>query len=88
MTIAEAIYLLSAATSLVAAALLLRQYRTSRTALLFWSFIGFIGLAVNNVLVYVDLVVVPTTDLALARAVAGAAGLVALLFGLLWEPRP
>jgi hypothetical protein len=88
MTIAEAIYVLSAVTSLVAAALLLRQYRTSRTALLFWSFIGFIGLAVNNVLVYVDLVVVPSIDLAPARALAGAAGLVALLYGLLWEPRP
>lgn len=87
MTIAEAIYLLSAVTSFVAAALLLRQYRRSRMALLLWSFIGFVGLAANNVLVYVDLVVVPSTDLALARAVAGAAGLVALLYGLLWEPR-
>lgn len=87
MTIAEAIYVLSAGTSLVAAALLFRQYRTSRTALILWSFIGFIGLALNNVLVYVDLVVVPATDLALARTVAGAAGLVALLYGLLWEPR-
>ena len=87
MTIAEAIYVLSAVTSLLAATLLLRQYRTSRTALLFWSFVGFIGLALNNVLVYVDLVVVPSTDLALARAVAGAAGLVALMYGLLWEPR-
>lgn len=87
MTIAEAIYVLSAVTSLVAAALLLRQYQRSRTALLLWSFVGFIGLAVNNVLVYVDLVIVPSIDLALARAVAGAAGLVALLYGLLWEPR-
>jgi hypothetical protein len=87
MTIAEAIYVLSAVTSLVAAALLLRQYRRSRTALLLWSFVGFIGLALNNVLVYVDLVVVPSTDLALARATAGAAGLIALLYGLLWEPR-
>jgi hypothetical protein len=88
MTIAEAIYVLSAVTSLVAAVLLLRQYQRSRTALLLWSFIGFIGLAVNNVLVYVDLIIVPSIDLALTRAVAGAAGLVALLFGLLWEQRP
>jgi hypothetical protein len=85
MTIPEAIYLLSAATSLVAAALLFRQHRHSRTPLLFWSFVGFVGLAVNNVLVYVDLVLVPTVDLVLPRAVAGAAGLVALLYGLLWE---
>jgi hypothetical protein len=87
MTIAEAIYLLCAGTSLVAACLLLRQYRASRTALLLWSFVGFIGLAVNNVLVYVDLVLVPSTDLALARTIAGAAALMALLYGLIWETR-
>jgi hypothetical protein len=85
MTIAEAIYLLCALTSLVAAALLLRRYRRSRTALLLWSFVGFIGLAVNNVLVYIDLVLVPSVDLAGPRTLAGAVGLVALLYGLLWE---
>ena len=88
MTIARIIYLLCAATSLMAALLLLRQYRASRTKLLLWSFIGFLGLAANNVLVYVDLVVVPrTTDLSLARAVAGAAAMVALLYGLIRETR-
>jgi hypothetical protein len=87
MSIAEAIYLLSAVTSLVAAALLFRQHRRSRTPLLFWSFVGFIGLAINNVLVYIDLVLVPMVDLVLPRTVAGAAGLVALLYGLLWESR-
>jgi hypothetical protein len=87
MTPAEAIYLLSAATSLVAAALLLRQYWRSRTALLFWSFVGFVGLAVNNVLVYVDLVLVPDIDLVLIRILAGAAGLMAMLYGLLTETR-
>lgn len=86
MTTAEAIYLLCAATSLVAAALLLRQYRTSRTPLLLWSFVGFIGLAANNVLVFVDLVIVPT-DLAVARTLAGALGIMAILYGLIWEAR-
>jgi hypothetical protein len=87
MTIAEAIYLLSAVTSLVAAGLLFRQHQRSRTPLLFWSVIGFVGLAANNVLVYIDLVLVPTFDLVLPRTIAGAAGLVALLYGLLWESR-
>jgi hypothetical protein len=87
MTIAEAIYLLCAGTSLVAAFLLLRQYRASRTALLLWSCIGFLGLAVNNVLVYVDLVLVPSTDLAIARTIASAVGLIALLYGLVWGAR-
>jgi hypothetical protein len=85
MTIAESTYALCAITSLIAASLLFRQYRTTRTKLLFWSFVGFSGLALNNVLVFVDLVVVPTTDLALVRTLAGFVGLAALLYGLIWE---
>lgn len=87
MTIAEAIYLLCAATSLVAAAMLLRQYRQSRTKLLLWSVVGFTGLAINNVLVYVDLVMFTGVDLSLARATAGAAAMVAMVYGLVWETR-
>lgn len=87
MTIAETTYALCAITSLAAAILLLRQYRATRTRLLFWSFVGFSGLALNNVLVFVDLVLVPATDLALVRTLAGFAGLIALLYGLIWEAR-
>jgi hypothetical protein len=81
----EAIYLLSALTSLVAAWLLLRYYLARRTPLLLWSCIGFAGLALNNVLVYADLVLFPALDLSLERTVAGAVGMVALLYGLIWE---
>jgi hypothetical protein len=87
MTIAEAIYLLCAGTGLIAAILLLRQYRLSGSRLLLWSFIGFIGLSANNILVYLDLVVVQSTDLAVPRAIAGALGVLALLYGLIWEAR-
>ena len=82
---AEAIYLLCAATSTVAAAMLLRQYRRRRTPLLFWSFIGFVGLAINNVLVYVDLVLVTGVDLSTVRTAAGAIAMLALVYGLIWE---
>ena len=85
MTAAEAIYLLCAVTSLVAAVLLLRYYLARRTPLLLWSCLGFLGLAVNNVLVYVDLVLIPQTDLSLIRTIAGAAGMLALVYGLIWE---
>ena len=87
MTIAEAIYLLCAATSLVAAFLLMRRYLASRTPLLLWSFVAFIGLALNNVLVYVDLVVAPDADLSVLRAAVGAAAMSILLYGLIWESR-
>ena len=82
---AEAIYLLSAATSLVAAAMLLRQYRRTRTPLLFWSCIAFVGLSVNNVLVYVDLVLAAGVDLSIIRTGVAAAAMLALVYGLVWE---
>jgi hypothetical protein len=85
MTIADVIYLLCAATSLIAAMLLLRQYAARKTPLLLWSCIGFFGLAANNVLVYVDFGLLPGTDLALPRSLAGAAAMVALVYGLIRE---
>ena len=85
MTAPEAIYLLSAITSLVAAWLLLRYYLARRTPLLLWSCIGFAGLALNNVLVYTDIVLFPAVDLSLERTAAGAIGMLALLYGLVWE---
>jgi hypothetical protein len=85
MGAAEVIYLLCAAASLLAAWMLLRYYLRRRTPLLFWSFIGFLGLAANNVLVFVDLVLYPSVDLLLARALTAALGMVALVFGLIWE---
>ena len=85
MGTAETIYLLCAATSLVAAWMLLRYYVRRRTPLLLWSFIAFLGLAANNVLVFVDLVIYPAIDLSLPRALAGALGMLALVYGLIWE---
>ena len=82
---AKAIYLLSAMTSLLAAGLLLRYYLARRTPLLLWSCLGFAGLALNNVLVYADLIVFPDVDLALPRTIAGTAGMLVLLYGLIWE---
>ena len=85
MTIGEAIYLLCAATSLTAAVLLLRQYTTRRSPILLWSCVGFFGLAVNNVLVYLDFGLLPGVDLSLPRSFAGAAAMVALVYGLIRE---
>jgi hypothetical protein len=82
---AEAIYVLCALTSLVAAVLLLRQYQARRTPLLLWSCIGFFGLAANNMLVFVDFALLPGTDLSLVRTLAGALAMMILLYGLIWE---
>ena len=82
---AEAIYLLCALTSLVAAVMLLRQYQGRRTPLLLWSCIAFFGLAANNLLVFVDFTLLTGADLSLVRAIVGASAMLTLLYGLIWE---
>ena len=82
---AESIYLLCAATSLIAALLLFRQYKARRTALLLWSCIAFMGLVLNNVLLFIDLAVLTGADLSLFRTLAGTIGMLALVYGLIWE---
>ncbi|MES1164886.1 MAG: DUF5985 family protein [Verrucomicrobiota bacterium] len=82
---AAAVYLLCALTSIVCATLLIRAYRANRARLLFWSSLCFIGLALNNVLLFVDLVLVPQVDLRTVRDVTALAALAVMLFGLIWD---
>jgi hypothetical protein len=85
---AEAVYLLCMLTSLSCALLLLRSYRASKSRLLFWSTVCFFGLAVNNALLVVDLIVFPTSiDLGIARAAVAFVSFASLLGGLVWEAR-
>ena len=85
MMIADAIYALCAVTSLTAAALLLRHYRSRRTPLLLWSCLAFVGLAMNNVLVLLDFGVFPDADLSVPRSLIGAVAMATLVYGLVRE---
>jgi Family of unknown function (DUF5985) len=86
--VAEAVYILCALTSILCAILLLRGYRATRTRLLFWASLCFGFLAVNNVILYFDLVVLPPQfDLFWYRNSAAMAGMLVLVFGLVWESR-
>jgi hypothetical protein len=87
MTLAQAIYLLCALTSLATALFLFRYYLRRKTRLLLWSCIAFLGLVVNNVLLYLDLGLLPETDLSLLRTIGGAAGMLALAYALASEPQ-
>jgi hydrogenase/urease accessory protein HupE len=82
---AEVVYLLCTITSLACVALLMRSYRKRRTQLLMWSTLCFVGFAINNLLLFVDLVVVPEVDLSIARSGTALAAVLLLLIGLLWE---
>jgi Family of unknown function (DUF5985) len=83
--VATTVYVLSALISLMCAALLLRSFVATRQALLLWAAICFLGLTLNNALLFVDKVVAPDGDLSLWRTIPALAGMLALIFGLLWE---
>jgi hypothetical protein len=82
---AEAVYALCAATSVTCALLLLRGYAAARARLLFWASLCFAGLALNNILLFVDLVLIPKVDLSELRGAVDLAALGVLLFGFIWE---
>ena len=83
---AKAVYILCTVTSLVCAWLLLRAYSRSRARFLLWSGLCFAFLAVNNVLLYIDLALTgPDVDLRLYRHVTSLVGLLLLLYGLIWD---
>jgi hypothetical protein len=84
---ASVVYALCAITSILCAVLLGRAYRASRARLLLWSSLSFAGLALNNLLLFLDLVMLPTVDLALYRGFVAAASVMVLLLGLIWDAR-
>jgi hypothetical protein len=85
--IAHAVYVLGALTSLACALLLLRGYAGSKQPLLLWSGLCFIGLALSNALIFVDLVLLPDVDLYRLRLGTAAVAMAMLLYGLIWEAR-
>lgn len=82
---AEAVYILCALTSAACAVLLLRAWRRTRMKLLLYSGLCFVFFTVNNVLLFVDLVLLPAGDLTLARTVTSLVASGVLLFGLIWD---
>ena len=85
---AEVVYVLCALTSGTCAVLLWRGWLGSRARLLLWSALCFTLLTVNNILLFIDLVVVTDVDLSTARMATGLVGLLVLLYGLIYDRRP
>lgn len=84
-SVGSIVYALCALTSIACAVLLLRGYRRSGVRLLLWSGLCFAGLALNNVLLFIDVRVVPDVDLSIWRTIPAVIGIVILLYGLIWE---
>lgn len=84
---AEVVYIACAVLSVVCAVMLLRGYRATRTKLLLWSSLCFVALAVQNTVLFIDMIVIPDVDLGAQlwrTMLSGLAGSL-LLFGLIWE---
>jgi hypothetical protein len=82
---AVVVYVLCMLTSALCALLLLREHRRSGMPLLFWSGLSFVCWAINNLLVFSDLVLFPSVELALFRTLAAFAAVAFLLYGLVWD---
>jgi hypothetical protein len=53
--------------------------------LLLWSGLCFAGLTISNVLVFVDLILLPAVNLFPYRLATAAISMALLLYGLIWE---
>ena len=79
------IYTLCALTAFTCSWMLLRTYARSGYKLLLWGGLCFAGLTLNNMLLIVDIFVVPQTDLSTWRLVLALTALLVFLYGLIWD---
>ena len=82
---AIAVFALCALTSLACALLLLRAYAADKARLLLWTALCFCGLALNNVLLFFDVLL--AWDVMAWRKLPALVGVVLLLHGLISESR-
>lgn len=78
-------YILCALVSLLCAVMLLRGFFRGRHRLLLWSGLCFAGLTVANALVFIDLIILPATDLYPLRLAVSAVSVLILFLGMIWE---
>jgi hypothetical protein len=82
---AAVVYVLCAVTSFACAAFLLRGYVNRRVRLLLWSGLGFVGFAFANAMLVADRLIFPERDLQLWRDLPTLAGVIVLVYGLVWD---
>ena len=79
------IYLLCVITSLLCAYVLARAYRRAKTRLLAWSALCFALLAVNNLVLAVDILLLPDVDLSILQLLTSLSAVMVLLYAFVWE---
>lgn len=79
------VYLLCLLTSGLCAFLLARAWRATGTRLLLWAAVCFGLLAVNNLFLFLDLIVFPGVQLLWARQISQLLAICILLYAFIWE---
>ena len=85
LTFEAIIYFLCVLTGSLCAWLLMGAYRRQGQRLLMWSALSFCLLALNNLLVFIDLILLPDIDLSPGRSLTALAAGIVLLYGFIWE---
>jgi hypothetical protein len=85
MPIPGLIFILCGITSLLSAALLARAARGTSFRLLGWGAVFFVGMALNNFLLFADLVLTPGVNWTFVPHLVGLASLGVLIYALIWE---
>ena len=83
----QTIYILCVITAACCAWLLFRAFRRFGARLLWWSGMCFALQVVSNAFILVDFWVFPSVDLFVVRNAAALLGVIAMLYGLIWDAR-
>ena len=76
---------LAVLTSLACTLFLFRAYAAGGARLLLWSALCFVFLTLNNILLFLDMIVLPDLDLRPYRLATALIGVLFLLYGFIWE---
>ena len=80
------LFLLAIVTSLACMVLLFRGYMRSGLRILMWSALCFVCLSINNILLFIDLVLLPTNiDLRVFRHGTALVGMLFMIYGFIRE---
>jgi hypothetical protein len=79
------VYSLCTLTAALCAGLLWNAYLSSRNRLLLWSALCFIGLALNNILLVFDKLILPSVDFSPWRSATSLLAMSILLYGMITD---
>jgi hypothetical protein len=80
------LFLLAIITSLACTVLLFRGYMRTGLRILMWSALCFVCLTINNLLLFIDVILLPSTiDLRVFRHATALVGMLFMLYGFIVE---